>query len=156
MAKFNVVDKKVRMGLYDIVRYQILTYCYVNRVQATESDLDCLTILAMTGESDLTEFCLLITEKRIFKSTQSVRNCLVKLERNNLITKEGKGNIKKDYDIVHTNWKQLDFVFYPIWEAASLDEWLYNGGPYQLIVCHFFIGVCCYMGREWELSYRLG
>ena len=20
--------------------------------------------------------------------------------------------------------------FYPIWEAASLDEWLYNGGPY--------------------------
>merc|ERR1712231_32432 len=46
--------------------------------------------------------------------------------------------------------------FYPIWEAASLDEWLYNGGPYQLIVCHFFIGVCSYMGREWELSYRLG
>nr|YP_010563829.1 photosystem II protein D1 [Coelastrum microporum]UWM13082.1 photosystem II protein D1 [Coelastrum microporum] len=46
--------------------------------------------------------------------------------------------------------------FYPIWEAASLDEWLYNGGPYQLIVCHFFLGICCYMGREWELSYRLG
>jgi hypothetical protein len=36
--------------------------------------------------------------------------------------------------------------FYPIWEAASLDEWLYNGGPYQLIVCHFLLGVCCYMG----------
>merc|ERR1712230_350343 len=46
--------------------------------------------------------------------------------------------------------------FYPIWEAASLDEWLYNGGPYQLIVCHFFIGICAYMGREWELSFRLG
>src|SRR6476661_4024688 len=46
--------------------------------------------------------------------------------------------------------------FYPIWEAASLDEWLYNGGPYQLVVCHFFLGVCSYMGREWELSFRLG
>ena len=45
---------------------------------------------------------------------------------------------------------------YPIWEAASIDEWLYNGGPYELIVCHFFIGICAYMGREWELSYRLG
>ena len=45
---------------------------------------------------------------------------------------------------------------YPIWEAASLDEWLYNGGPYQLVVFHFLIGVFCYMGREWELSYRLG
>ena len=46
--------------------------------------------------------------------------------------------------------------FYPIWEASSMDEWLYNGGPYQLIVFHFLLGVFCYLGREWELSYRLG
>jgi photosystem II P680 reaction center D1 protein len=46
--------------------------------------------------------------------------------------------------------------FYPVWEAASLDEWLYNGGPYQLVIFHFLIGVFCYIGREWELSYRLG
>ena len=46
--------------------------------------------------------------------------------------------------------------FYAIWDAASLDEWLYNGGPYQFIVFHFLIGVWCYAGREWELSYRLG
>ena len=46
--------------------------------------------------------------------------------------------------------------FYPIWEAVTLDEWLYNGGPYQLVVFHFLIGVFAYMGREWELSYRLG
>jgi photosystem II P680 reaction center D1 protein len=46
--------------------------------------------------------------------------------------------------------------FYPIWEAASLDEWFYNGGPFQLVVFHFLIGIYAYMGREWELSYRLG
>ena len=46
--------------------------------------------------------------------------------------------------------------FYPVWEANSLDEWLYNGGEFQLIVFHFLIGVYAYMGREWELSYRLG
>jgi len=46
--------------------------------------------------------------------------------------------------------------FYPIWEAISLDEWLYNGGPYQLIVFHFLIGASAYLGRQWELSYRLG
>merc|ERR1712210_295333 len=39
---------------------------------------------------------------------------------------------------------------------GSIDEWLYNGGPYQLIVLHFLLGVASYMGREWELSYRLG
>ncbi|KAM3683734.1 hypothetical protein ACJW30_12G169100 [Castanea mollissima] len=38
--------------------------------------------------------------------------------------------------------------FYPIWEAASADEWLYNGGPYELIILHFLLGVACYMGRD--------
>ncbi|PHT85293.1 ATP synthase subunit alpha, chloroplastic [Capsicum annuum] len=44
----------------------------------------------------------------------------------------------------------------PLTEAASVGEWLYNGGPYELIVLHFLLGVACYMGREWELSFRLG
>ena len=26
--------------------------------------------------------------------------------------------------------------FYPIWEAATLDEWLYNGGPYPVSYTH--------------------
>jgi photosystem II P680 reaction center D1 protein len=46
--------------------------------------------------------------------------------------------------------------FYPVWEAHSLDEWLYNGGEFQLITFHFLLGIYAYMGREWELSYRLG
>jgi photosystem II P680 reaction center D1 protein len=46
--------------------------------------------------------------------------------------------------------------FYPLWQASSVAEWLYNGGPYQLIVLHFLIGIWSYLGRQWELSYRLG
>merc|ERR1719213_47132 len=46
--------------------------------------------------------------------------------------------------------------FYPVWEAVSLDEWLYNGGSYQFLVLHFISLVSCWMGREWEFSYRLG
>jgi hypothetical protein len=90
MAKFQLSESKIMMGLYDIVKYQILTYCYTKRIQVNESDLDCLTILAMLGETELTEFCLVATEKRIFKSTQAVRNCIVKLEKVNLVQKEGK------------------------------------------------------------------
>lgn len=122
MAKFNVIEKKVVMGMYDVIRYQILTHCYINRIAVTDSDLDCLTTLAVTGETELTEFCLLITEKRIFKSTQSVRNCLVKLEKNDLISKEGKnkkkirlntamkiqtdGNILVNYKFIHVGSKE--------------------------------------------------
>ncbi|NJN31765.1 MAG: Photosystem Q(B) protein 1 [Synechococcales cyanobacterium RM1_1_8] len=46
--------------------------------------------------------------------------------------------------------------FYPLWQADSVAEWLYNGGPYQLIVFHFLIAIWSYLGRQWELSYRLG
>ncbi|MEM9484286.1 MAG: photosystem II q(b) protein [Cyanobacteria bacterium P01_F01_bin.116] len=46
--------------------------------------------------------------------------------------------------------------FYPLWQATSVAEWLYNGGPYQLIVFHFLIGIWCYLGRQWELGYRMG
>ena len=45
---------------------------------------------------------------------------------------------------------------YPLWEAQSLEEWLYNGGEYQMVVFHFLIGIACYAGRQWELSYYLG
>jgi photosystem II P680 reaction center D1 protein len=45
--------------------------------------------------------------------------------------------------------------FFPVWEAPNLDTWLYNGGPYQLVIFHFLIGIFSYLGREWELSYRL-
>jgi photosystem II P680 reaction center D1 protein len=46
--------------------------------------------------------------------------------------------------------------FYPVWDAVSTNEWLYNGGTYQFIVFHFILGVSFWMGREWEFSYRLG
>nr|YP_003795256.1 photosystem II protein D1 [Chromera velia]YP_003795333.1 photosystem II protein D1 [Chromera velia]ADJ66498.1 photosystem II protein D1 [Chromera velia]ADJ66575.1 photosystem II protein D1 [Chromera velia] len=45
---------------------------------------------------------------------------------------------------------------YTVWDAMCIEEWLYNGGPYQFVVLHFLIGVASYLGREWELSYRLG
>jgi photosystem II P680 reaction center D1 protein len=67
------------------------------------------------------------------------------LDGNNLITAA----------IVPTS-AAIGLHFYPMWTAASIDEWLYNGGPYQLIVLHALIGIGCYLGRLWELSYRLG
>ena len=46
--------------------------------------------------------------------------------------------------------------FYGLYDASSLEEWLYNGGEYQMVVFHFLIGILCYAGRQWELSYDLG
>ena len=46
--------------------------------------------------------------------------------------------------------------FYGLYDASSLEEWAYNGGEYQMVVFHFLIGILCYAGRQWELSYYLG
>ena len=46
--------------------------------------------------------------------------------------------------------------FYPIWEANTMEEWLYNGGPYQLVVFHFLIGIYGYSGARCELEDRRG
>ena len=96
MAIVNQVDKRVKMSKWDIVKYQILTYCYINKINVSEADLNCLTYLALEGDQELTSFCIKAHSKNIFSSTQSVRNCLTKAEKKDLIRKEGK-NKKKIY-----------------------------------------------------------
>lgn len=96
MALVNQINKRVKMTKWDIVKYQILTYCYINKISVSEADLDCLTYLALEGDQELTSFCNKAYGKEIFSSIQSVRNCLTKAEKKQLIRKEGK-NRKKIY-----------------------------------------------------------
>jgi|694.fasta_scaffold23978_10 hypothetical protein len=115
MALFNQVEKRMKLTTWQSVKYQLLTHCYLYNIQVSDADLDCLTFLALEGEQELTSFCLKAFNKKIFSSTQSVRNCLTKSEKKNLIKKEGK-NKKKIY--IHPNIKVvaqgnilLDFKF---------------------------------------------
>jgi hypothetical protein len=92
MAK--VVNKQVQMSRSEIIKFQIITHCYVNKLFMSEADYNCLTLLAAIGPYDLTDFCTLTATHGIFKSTQTVRNCLVRMERQGLILKEGKSKKK--------------------------------------------------------------
>jgi len=111
MAKVNVVNKQVRMDLDDIIRYQLITHCYINHIALSELDLDCLINLGKMGESELTEFCSIMAEKRLEEklktwkpsrpnerkpdpSPQTIRNVLIKVEKDNLLLKAGKGRKK--------------------------------------------------------------
>lgn len=104
MSTINQVQKKGIMNQWDIVKFQILIYCYFNEITICDSDLECLTLLALNGESELTDFCnaacdpdnrdketnLQIT-RRIFTSPQSVRNCVNKAFGKRLLEKVGTG-----------------------------------------------------------------
>lgn len=90
MAIVNQVEKKVQMKIWEIIKYQILTYCYLNNIQVSDADLECLTLLSISGEQELTGFCLEVFEKSIFQSSQTVRNALSKAEKKELILKQGR------------------------------------------------------------------
>tara|TARA_R110001592_G_scaffold212327_1_gene464599 strand:- start:251 stop:601 length:351 start_codon:yes stop_codon:yes gene_type:complete len=90
MAIVNKVEKRIKVNRDDVIKYQIVTYCFMNKVQISSSDLKCLLELAKIESIDLTNFCAAISEKKIFKSPQSCRNALQKSKRKGLIIKEGK------------------------------------------------------------------
>ena len=90
MAIVNQVQKRVRMPKWDVVKFQILTHCYVNRINLSDSDLNCLTLLSFNEPIELTHFCYDASseEEPIFKSPQTVRNCINKAEKTNLVVKD--------------------------------------------------------------------
>ena len=94
MALVNQVNKRVKMTTWDVVKFQLLTHCYLNKIAVSDAELNCLTYLAMEGDQELTSFCNKAHSKEIFSSTQSVRNCLTKAEKKHLIKKEGKNKKK--------------------------------------------------------------
>jgi hypothetical protein len=123
MAIVNQVDKRVKMSGWQIVKYQILTHCYLYNIQVSESDLDCLTLLAIEGDQELTSFCNKAHDKQIFSSTQSVRNCLTKSEKKGLIKKEGKNKkkifINPELKVHSSGNILLDFKFLSIASTES-------------------------------------
>jgi hypothetical protein len=90
MALVNQVQKRVKMSKWDVVKFQILTHCYINRITMSESDLNCLTLLSFNQPIELTSFCYDASAEDdwIFKSPQTVRNCINKAEKNGLVIKD--------------------------------------------------------------------
>ena len=84
------VEKKAKLSREVLVKYKILTYCFLNDIQVSDADLNSLALLAHIGEPELTEFCLTVSDKNIFKSPQSARNAITKAEKKKLIIKNGK------------------------------------------------------------------
>mgnify|MGYP002625453698 CR=1 FL=1 len=120
MALVNKVDKRAKVEIGEAVKFQILTYCFFNDIQISMSDLNCLYLLAMEGNIEMTKFCNLVSEGGIFKSPQSCRNALSKAEKKGLIIKNG--NNKKTIELNSAMNVQIDgplFLEYKILGVES-------------------------------------
>lgn len=107
MAAVKLVDKKIRMNLDEIIRFQLSVHCYLSNIPLSDLDLDCLTELGKAGKAELTEFCQSMADRRLETklktwkpgdkskrpeaSPQTIRNVLIRAEKEKLITKEGHG-----------------------------------------------------------------
>lgn len=92
----NLVTKRVKMGHRDIIKYQLITECFINRIHITNAELDCLALLGAYGEYDMADFCNSIVEEKIFSNSQTVRNFLNKASKSKLIIKKStKGSNRK-------------------------------------------------------------
>ena len=89
MAIVKQVQKKVIMSKKDIIKFQLITHCYLNKITVSNSDLECLTLLSIIGPLELTHFCYDAAEEhKIFKSQQTVRNCINKCIKCGIIVKD--------------------------------------------------------------------
>ena len=94
MALVNQVEKRVKLPIEQVVQYQLLTHCFLSNITLSTADIKCLTMLALDKEQELNSFCNKVYEAKVFKSPQSVRNAIIKAEKNGLILKEGKNKKK--------------------------------------------------------------
>lgn len=126
MAVVNQVQKKVRMNLWDIVRFQLNVHCHLKNISVSDRDLNCLAYLAISGEKELADFCNAVADNNIFGNSQSVRNAISKGQRRGLVNvfKNGKakkriklnpeimiqtnGNILLDYKIVRVESQESE------------------------------------------------
>jgi hypothetical protein len=114
MALVNQVQKRVKMPKWDIVKFQILTHCYINKIAMSDSDLNCLTLLTFNQPIELTHFCYDASaeEDWIFKSPQTVRNCINKAEKNGLVIRNKKlVSVNPDLKIQAEGTILLDYKF---------------------------------------------
>ena len=113
MAKVTKISKKIRTSLDQTLKYQILTHCFFSDIQISSADLNCLALLGMLGEHELTDFCKIAVTNDVFKSPQSARNAVNKAAKKGLITKNGKSKksilLSKNIEIQKNGLVLLDF-----------------------------------------------
>lgn len=114
-VQIKKVDKKVELSTWQIIKYQLLNYCYFKDIRVSDADLNLLTLLSLNGEEELTSFCKKLCEKTIFNSLQSARNALLKAERKNLVITSGKTRkkiiVNPDIQLVTDGNILLDYKF---------------------------------------------
>lgn len=119
----NKLSKKTLLSKVDAIKFQIITHCFINKIPVSDADVSCITLLAVNKGIELHTMCNKACELKIFKTPQSVRNALNKIEKKKLIVKEGKNkkklSLSRDMNIVTEGNILLDYNFLSVETSKS-------------------------------------
>ena len=116
MAKAKVVNKQIPMDLFDIIKYQINLFCFLNKKRLSPAQQDCLSLLGMYGDMFLSDFCEEVVKEEIFGNVQTTRNFITKCISDGLVTRKGLGNkticLNTELDIITEGTILLNLKLY--------------------------------------------
>jgi hypothetical protein len=91
VALTNVVNITKKLDRFEIVKLQLIIYCFLNNHVLNETELNCLALLGCRGRIRLNEFCTLAADSKLLGTPTAVNNCLARVEKSKLFLKEGAG-----------------------------------------------------------------
>jgi hypothetical protein len=92
MAKALVVDKQVPLSLKEVIKFQINMHCFINKIRLSPAQLDCLALLGLYGDMNMSDFCSEVVSEEIFGNVQTTRNFITKCVKDGLVVRSGLGN----------------------------------------------------------------
>lgn len=90
-SEATLVEKIIRLDKFEIIKFQLMTHCFIKGIKLNHTELDCLAYLGELGKIRLTEFNIEAAKKGILSNHAAVNNCLNKLDGKNLFIKQGAG-----------------------------------------------------------------
>jgi hypothetical protein len=87
-------EERILLSKRDIIKYQLIKYCFLNKINLSGSEFECLTLLCLTGKMELSSFCNMTVTEDIFKTPQTCRNFLNRISKLNIVSKDSTGKMK--------------------------------------------------------------
>jgi hypothetical protein len=119
--KAFVVEKNIKLSLFDIIRYQINFYCFINNIRLSPAQLDTLAYLGLWGEMNISDFCEEVVKEEIFTNPQTARNFLIKSVKEGLVLRKGLGNkiveLSSVFELVNSGTIVINSKIYHVQES---------------------------------------
>jgi len=78
--EIKIINKQAKLTLDELIKYQLVNYCFFNNLSLSSTDIDTLKDLVKIGKTELNSFC----------KNQSERNVINKLSKAGLVIKTKK------------------------------------------------------------------